>query len=302
MRSAICPACGSESTSLLHRSRRLDLTTHRCRTCGLRFIGERLDQRQQAELYNDEDAYRHFAEAERSVAAVPQRRRDWAGVLSAAIRMEEFERQHRRLPRLLDVGCGVGDFLTVARDAGFDAHGIELSAAAAALARQYHQLVVKIGDFASEDRAGYFDAITMFGVLEHVRDPAELLSHSSWLLAPGGVLLIYTPVWGAYDRISSALARLTGGRWSRLIDRRINTAHLQIFPRMTLLQLARKNGFEIRQAVKLCEYNLPVAEYLRSIGIESERIQRAVARAVDALIDNSLSFRNNQRLLLSKPW
>jgi 2-polyprenyl-3-methyl-5-hydroxy-6-metoxy-1,4-benzoquinol methylase len=209
--------------------------------------------------------------------------------------------QHGRRPRLLDIGCGVGDFLVVARDAGFDVHGVDLSSGAARLAERYHQLEVTVGDFKSENRERYFEAITIIGVLEHVRDPSDLLRHAGRLLAPGGVLLIYTPVWGVYDRISSGLARLTRGHWSRLIDRRINAAHLQIFPQRALRRLVEANGLKVTQVLTLCEYNLPVHNYIRSIGIESPRLRDFVARGVDRLIDANLFFRNNQRVLTSKP-
>jgi 2-polyprenyl-3-methyl-5-hydroxy-6-metoxy-1,4-benzoquinol methylase len=295
-----CPACHSTSISLSHHSLRHGLTTVRCRRCGLRFIQERMDDRRQAGLYADEDSYRQFAEAERSVPAVPPRRREWASLLSTAIAHGVASGDGRR-PRLLDIGCGAGDFLAVAREAGFDAHGVELSAAAALLAKRDHQLDVTVGDFTSEDRVGHFQAITMLGVLEHVREPAALLKHSRDLLSPGGVLLIYTPVWGAYDRLSTALARMTSGRWSRFIDRRINAAHLQIFPQRTLIGLASTHGLVVNEAAKLCEYNLPVRHYLRSVGIESECVQRALASVVDALINNNRFFRNNQRVLVSKP-
>ena len=299
---SLCPACHSNAISFSHNSLRHRLATVKCKMCGLRFIKERIDQHQQAGLYADEATYRDFAEAERSVTAVPRRRLGWSSLLQKAIQPQNFVLQHGRRPRLLDIGCGVGDFLAVARDAGFEVHGVELSPGAARLAEQYHQLDVRVGDFKSENRYGYFEAITLIGVLEHVRDPSELMSHASRLLAPGGVLLMYTPVWGVYDRISSGLARLTRGHWSRLIDRRINTAHLQIFPQGTLRRLVEANGLEVRQSLTVCEYNLPVHHYLRSIGIESAPLRRLVARGVDMLIDTNLFFRNNQRVLIEKPY
>ncbi|MFA5908995.1 MAG: class I SAM-dependent methyltransferase [Vicinamibacterales bacterium] len=284
-----------------HHSVRNGLTTVRCRTCGLRFIQERIDEHQQTSLYADEDTYRHFAEAERSVTAVPQRRREWASLLAEAILAEDFAVRRGRRPRLLDIGCGAGDFLVIARDAGFDAHGVELSAAAARLAKQDHQLDVTVGDFKSESREGYFEAIALIGVLEHVRDPSELMFQAGRLLAPGGVLLIYTPVWGVYDRVSSGLARLTRGHWSRLIDRRINTAHLQIFPQRTLVRLAETNGLNVTHSLRVCEYNLPVHHYLSSVGIESAWFMGFFERCVNTLINTNLFFRNNQRVLISKP-
>jgi SAM-dependent methyltransferase len=276
------------------------VTTRICHSCQLRFIAERPTDSDQAAIYEDASAYRRFAEAERSANAVLLRRHEWASLLGAALNTKAFFERERRRPRLLDIGCGTGDFLAIAREVGFDVDGLELSSVAAALAREYHDLDIRVGDLKSDRRDGHFEAITLLGVLEHVLDPADLLLHASRLLAPGGVLLIYTPVWGRYDRLASFIARTSAGRWSRLIDRRISTAHLQIFPQGTLKNLLESGGLKVEQSQRVCEYNLPVKYYLRSLGLTSSHLERIAASIVAALIASNLFFRNNQRVLAVK--
>ena len=255
---------------------------------------------QQSALYQNPETYRHFVEAERSVVAFSERQRAWARQLSRAIQPAVFSDRHGRRPGLLDIGCGAGDFLVVARDEGFDVSGIEISAAAGALAKEFHQLDVQVGGYQSEQRFGHYEAVTVIGVLEHVLDPVGLVQHAARLLAPGGVLLIYTPVWGAYDRLTSWLARASSGRWSRFIDRRINSAHLQIFPQETLRLLLEAQGLSVQDSQRVCEYNLPVGHYLKSMSIGAGTLGKIGTAAVAGLIDRNLFFRNNQRVLASK--
>ena len=140
----------------------------------------------------------------------------------------------------------------------------------------------------------------MIGVLEHVLDPVDLVQHAGRLLTPGGVLLIYTPVWGVYDRMTSWVARVSNSRWSQFIDRRINAAHLQIFPQETLRVLLEAQGLSVQESRRVCEYNLPVGNYLRSMSIGAGTLGRIATAAVGGLIDRNLFFRNNQRVLASK--
>ena len=295
-----CPACTSTRVRLSHRSTRNRLTAGTCQACGLRFILERLSAAQQSALYQNPETYRHFVEAERSVDALSGRQRGWARQLSRAIQPAAFTEAHRRRPRLLDIGCGAGDFLVVARDEGFDGSGLEISAAAGALAKEFHQLDVQVGDYRSNQQFGYYEAVTMIGVLEHVLDPVDLVQHAGRLLTPGGVLLIYTPVWGVYDRMTSWVARVSNSRWSQFIDRRINAAHLQIFPQETLRVLLEAQGLSVQESRRVCEYNLPVGNYLRSMSIGAGTLGRIATAAVGGLIDRNLFFRNNQRVLAAK--
>jgi 2-polyprenyl-3-methyl-5-hydroxy-6-metoxy-1,4-benzoquinol methylase len=177
---------------------------------------------------------------------------------------------------------------------------VEVSEPAARLALEWHQINVRVGDVADEPRDGFFDAVTAIGLLEHVTDPQTLLQQMRRLLVPNGVMFVYTPVWGTYDRVASTLARLTTGRMTRLIDRRINRAHLQIFPKRTIVDTLRQQGWEVIRCEAVCEYNLPVKHYLQSIGVTNRPVQALAARFLKTLIDHRAFFRNNLRLLARK--
>ncbi len=134
--------------------------------------------------------------------------------------------------RLLDVGCGHGLLVDEARAAGWDAEGIELSARAAAYARD--RLGLRVAEETLADVSGVFDAIVLADVLEHVDDPLAELDRCVALLAPGGALCVVTP------DPASRTARLAGARWWGYLP-----AHTVLIPRATLRTLLVERGLSL---------------------------------------------------------
>lgn len=104
------------------------------------------------------------------------------------------------LPRpgtMLDIGCGSGRLLYVARRAGWETMGLELSEEMAGLVRNKLGIQVFVGDFLeteahaiSEDQ---FDLICLRHVLEHLPDCKLAMSKLRELLKPDGHILIEIP-------------------------------------------------------------------------------------------------------------
>jgi 2-polyprenyl-3-methyl-5-hydroxy-6-metoxy-1,4-benzoquinol methylase len=137
--------------------------------------------------------------------------------------------------RLLDVGCGRGVFLELARNAGFEPFGVELAAADAEAARRKVGTAVVATDFEQIGTANPdFDVITLFHVIEHFRSPSRAMAIVSSLLKPGGLVIIETP------RIDTLWFRLLGRRW-----REFMFGHLFFFSRGTLADLLKRHGFTI---------------------------------------------------------
>lgn len=102
-------------------------------------------------------------------------------------------------PRVvLDVGCGAGDnaALLRKRSPGVRVFGISGSEAEARLAGA-HMEQCWVTDLETgmpgEARGQSYDAIIFSHVLEHLREPADLVSEAAGLLAKGGVCLIAVP-------------------------------------------------------------------------------------------------------------
>lgn len=140
--------------------------------------------------------------------------------------------------RLLDVGCGNGGYMQLARKAGWDVEGIDFDQEAVNAAGALG-LTVYVGgiDVLSNIREKY-DVITLSHVIEHVYDPVGLLRNIHRLLKPGGSLWIETP------NINSRLSLKYGKNWRGLEPPR----HLVLFTCEQLRKLLFTVGFSgVRQ-------------------------------------------------------
>jgi SAM-dependent methyltransferase len=114
---------------------------------------------------------------------------------------------------VLDVGCGIGNFLEYARDRGIRAIGtdVEADAVSAARANGLDAHVTAELDAAVPD--GSVDAITLWDVIEHLPEPLAVVRDVVRKLRPGGALLFETPDAAFPVRTAvRALHAATGGR------------------------------------------------------------------------------------------
>jgi 2-polyprenyl-3-methyl-5-hydroxy-6-metoxy-1,4-benzoquinol methylase len=97
--------------------------------------------------------------------------------------------------RILDVGCGNGEFVSRMRRFGWDGDGIDIDASAVEIGRiaGLKLKTATLADLVRETPAARFDAIALDHVLEHLYDPVESLRDARKLLNPGGFLWIATP-------------------------------------------------------------------------------------------------------------
>jgi SAM-dependent methyltransferase len=98
---------------------------------------------------------------------------------------------------LLDIGCGTGNFLAAAREAGYGVTGIELDRNAARFAKERLGLQkvfpLTITEFAEQHAEERFDAVTFFEVLEHQAAPAEFVQKAKSRVRRGGVIALSVP-------------------------------------------------------------------------------------------------------------
>jgi ubiquinone/menaquinone biosynthesis C-methylase UbiE len=143
--------------------------------------------------------------------------------------------------RVLDLGCGEGDFAAAAVEAGAgDVVGVDVAEAAVRRARGRHP-ELRFEQVAPGDRLPLEDAsvdlVWCSEVLEHVLDTARLLSEARRVLRTGGLLLATTPAHGRLRRAGLALAG-----WERHFDPR--GADLRFYTARSLRDLLGEFGFE----------------------------------------------------------
>jgi SAM-dependent methyltransferase len=97
---------------------------------------------------------------------------------------------------LLDVGCGTGNFLNLAREK-YDVWGVDFNRASIDIARDRFGLknvyASELDAFIDARAGEQFDVVTSFEVLEHQDSPLEFLGRIKKLLRPGGHLAISVP-------------------------------------------------------------------------------------------------------------
>ena len=98
--------------------------------------------------------------------------------------------------RILDIGAGTGDFLSVAKNNGWQTIGVEPSDKAKAIAKSKG---VSFVEETSELENHSFDVISMWHVLEHVPDLDKQIKELKRLLKPTGTLIIAVPNFKSFD-------------------------------------------------------------------------------------------------------
>lgn len=175
---------------------------------------------------------------------------------------------------LIDVGCGSGNTLSLARQQGWKTLGIEVDAAAVAVARARGLDVVQGGYQELAHYRAKADCLICSHVLEHVHHPLELLRLLLDSLAPGGVLLLSAPNAASYVRDHY------GENWRGLEAPR----HLAIPDAGWLKTWLRQQGCECIQA----------RSHDSVMMVESERIKRRDLAAARS------DFRAARKLALAK--
>jgi 2-polyprenyl-3-methyl-5-hydroxy-6-metoxy-1,4-benzoquinol methylase len=185
--------------------------------------------------------------------------------------------------RLLDIGCGGGDFLRVLRQQApeWQLMGIEPGRQAVTTARQMG-LSVQQGTLETASLPyEQWDAITLWHVLEHVPDPLHTLRQIRQKLAPDGRLYLAVPICDSWD------AALFGRYWIGWDLPR----HFVLFEHNTLRAMLMQAGFRIchQQALDSREAIYFVTESLR--WLMQERIPVYTLRRLGFAVSYARPFR-----------
>ncbi len=103
---------------------------------------------------------------------------------------------HPNKGKILDIGAGTGEFLSVAKNNGWQTTGLEPSDKAKAIAISKG---VSFVSATSELENHSFDVISMWHVLEHVPDLESQIKELKRLLKPSGTLIIAVPNFKSFD-------------------------------------------------------------------------------------------------------
>ena len=144
---------------------------------------------------------------------------------------------HRK-GKLLDVGCGDGQFLAQMQHLGWEAMGIEPDREAAKVAQEHFNIPVMAGTLESAKFPdNFFDAVTLSHTIEHVSNPIWLLQECRRVLKQNGKLVVTTP------NVASLGHQRFGKAWWGMDPPR----HFYLFSLQTLADCAEESGFHIQR-------------------------------------------------------
>jgi 2-polyprenyl-3-methyl-5-hydroxy-6-metoxy-1,4-benzoquinol methylase len=188
----------------------------KCKSCGLIFTKR---------IPSQEELITHYAKYTRNNSISPITISRYEELL------KKFESK-RKLNRILDVGCGDGYFLDVAKKKGWEVYGTEFTDNAIELCRSkginMHQ-----GSVQTFQEEIQFDVITSFEVLEHINDGKSHVNKIFQLLRPDGIFYFTTPNFNSLNR------KLIGGKWN-VIE---YPEHLTYYTSATIKNLLVSEGF-----------------------------------------------------------
>ena len=201
-----------------------------CTACSFVFTNPRPSPAEIGRYYQSDEYISHTNSSSGIMNKVYQIARKRA--ISGKLKVVE---EHNPSPRtLLDYGCGTGEFLSAARQAGWVCAGLEPDAGARQQAITNHGLNIQDPSHLKSLPDGQFGAVTLWHVLEHVHDLQETVAHLYRVLSSKGVLIIAVPNRTSWD------AEKYGPYWAAYDVPR----HLYHFSKKPMLKLMEQAGFK----------------------------------------------------------
>lgn len=224
MKSACCNLCHSGQASLLFTKESVNIV--KCLNCGLIYAHpqpseEHLDAVYKEGYFNGSCHSDYLMEKKLYLNRFQQRLKE----------INSFKTKGR----LLDVGCAVGYFLETVRQAGWEVSGVEVSDFAAGYARKagIEVFTGKLEEAEYPDQR--FDVVTLWHVLEHVKDPSGCLRETHRVLNNDGLLAVEVP------NMDSKKSKKAGKEWNQIKPQE----HLFYFTPDVLKRMVEKAGFRV---------------------------------------------------------
>lgn len=267
----VCDVCGASRTvPFLHRLDRFSGKSFEyvsCAECRLISLDPQPTPSELVEYYPAEYEAYQTVESGRSTFANWRRRR------GLDVQVNFVERFAPQRGRLLDIGCGPGNFLDRARARGWSVAGVEWVEQAACVARDHYGLTVTVSSGEETHLpGGENDVVTLWDVLEHVPHPKKMLLECRRLLTPSGMLVFSVPNLDSFSRY------LFGRAWIGWDAPR----HLHLFSEEVIERLLAMTGFEMVQHSCILGEEGAFALSLESMG-HSKKLKQVIGLATTGL-------------------
>lgn len=200
-----------------------------CSSCGYRWLDPPPTDAELSEIYSEQ----YFLDnGDKKVTEIVNKLKR----ATAELYLQQFEKDNKSVGNLslLEIGCGMGDFLLVAKEKGFRVSGLEVTNYLVEFTnRRLGFAGVQKGYIEdSTFQKGSFDVVAFFDVIEHVRNPVEYMKRVNALLKTSGKVFLATPTLDSWS------AKLLGNNWMEF-----KAEHLSYFNKRSITQLLERTGF-----------------------------------------------------------
>lgn len=231
-----CPSCGSENFNYLFSAEDYLVSNEKydikqCTKCSLRVTFPIPDSEGIMKYYRSEDYISHKESGKSIINKIYKVIQKIALVKKRRIIWNTFGSNNGKL---LDIGCGTGDFLQFMKKSGWDITGVEPDKNARLIAEELTSCKILTEDEHFYDSTKY-DVITMWHSLEHVHDLDKQIIQIGNLLNDNGILFIAVPNYTSLD------ADYYQQNWAAYDVPR----HLYHFSPQVLQELFKKYGYKI---------------------------------------------------------
>ncbi len=204
-----CPICRGNNFEPFNQC--IDFTTSKeefaivtCKACHFLITSPRPDSSSIGRYYQSENYISHTNSSKNLIDKI------YKAVRSFTLQWKlNLIQSHKPNGKILDYGCGTGEFLNTCKIANWVCAGVEPSVSAREKAAQLTNLNIAVS--LDEINHSKFDVITLWHVLEHVENLNEKLSELKSYLAEDGTIFIAVPnhesldakryksYWAGYD-------------------------------------------------------------------------------------------------------
>ena len=257
MKNIPCNLCNKNRTKVIkkfHSDNVFNRTIVKCVNCGLVYVNPQ-PQIDVLEKIYQQGAVTNMDDnpTENIMPAKPSNKR-----ISRRI---NFLKDIKEPGRLLDVGCGTGEFIYYAQKERWNVFGIDISANRSKIAQIRTGIKIHKGTIHdSSYEMNSFDLITLFEVIEHLPDVKATLKKAFQLLKPGGIIAISTP------NINSLRRLYQGIKWKGFTD---DPNHIFFFNKKTLISMLKSCGFTIKKTLTV-KISAVALKWLSHFGLGNE--------------------------------
>ena len=241
-----CPVCLSESYKLSFEKDGFCFV--KCEGCGLLYVNPQLNEEKIISNYEGSPSSDSWVDV-----LISREEQEWNIENKLGPVLNDINAMYPERGNILDIGCSIGLFLKLAKEAGWSEYGLEIHKKAVDYAVNNLGLNVESKLLHEADyHEGFFKVISMWGVLEHLTDPRLILKQSYELLDDNGLLIIFVP------NGHSLVARTLRGNCSTFNGKN----HLWYFGPETLTKLLVELGYHVTKAYTIIAQTDEIKNYL----------------------------------------